>query len=259
MRLWHLEPYLIERILPVLERDPRLRRIPLPDPAPDLRIFEHLLGEDEIARAQLEAAAARAPRFPLGAMATRAAAPESPTLPGRVALHPNIIARLRGQDRRQAARATRTGAVPHLALVAMAIPGGIARRTSSSVSTQDCGQPGTVILDEGYGETRWNIDHHYDVTLEANGKACCLADGDDDPEGICALITDVCDSPINVIGGNPGAPAAPVGYLSPGAALYPAAVTNYQATAPMAGGADPGTGGLPRWTTTSSSCPPTTE
>jgi len=43
-RIWYLEPFLIERILPVLEREPRLRPIPLPDPTPDLGVFEHLLG-----------------------------------------------------------------------------------------------------------------------------------------------------------------------------------------------------------------------
>jgi hypothetical protein len=59
------------------------------------------------------------------------------------------------------------------------------------------------------------------VTLIANNKACCLPDQDDDPEGTCALLTNVCDNPINVIGGNPAAPAVPVGYLSPGA------VSNY--------------------------------
>lgn len=82
--------------------------------------------------------------------------------------------------------------------------------------TQDCAAAGTVIYEEGYGQARWNIPASLDVTLVATNKACCLQDQDDEPEGFSALLSDVCDNPINFIGGNSGAPAAPVGYLNPG-------------------------------------------
>src|SRR5437870_10008448 len=42
-RFWRLEPLLVQRIQPILERDPRIPRIPVPDPAPDFSVFAPLL------------------------------------------------------------------------------------------------------------------------------------------------------------------------------------------------------------------------
>lgn len=85
--------------------------------------------------------------------------------------------------------------------------------------TQTCGAPNTVILDEGVGETRYNIGQSTDVVLVANELACCRTICDDGPcfEGHCIDIAQICDQTLDTIGGNPGAPAGPVGYLHPGA------------------------------------------
>ncbi|MCA9738393.1 MAG: carboxypeptidase regulatory-like domain-containing protein [Gemmatimonadetes bacterium] len=86
--------------------------------------------------------------------------------------------------------------------------------------TQDCGQPGTVIVDEGWFDTRWNVPTDLTVTLVANDKACCIDDGCQDPpcdDDECLVVTSVCGYTIDQIGGNLGAPAAPVGYARPGA------------------------------------------
>ena len=223
MRLWHLEPFLIERILPFLEREPKLHPIPLPDPVPDLHVFEHLLGEHEFAVLNLTRRLAVRPT-----VAPMKAAPKAGTeivesrsvADTTLRINPDVLADLREP------LVARLPHVPELERLHIwpwwpwqpwwdCTPDIIFR------VTQDCAQPDSVIVEEGYGQARWNIPTTLDVPLIANNKACCLQDQDDDPEGACALITDVCDNPINIIGGNPGAPAAPVGYLSPGA------VSNY--------------------------------
>ncbi len=43
-RIWRVDPVLADRIVPILQKVPGIRRIPLPDPAPDLKVFESLLG-----------------------------------------------------------------------------------------------------------------------------------------------------------------------------------------------------------------------
>ena len=83
--------------------------------------------------------------------------------------------------------------------------------------TQDCHVLGTVIVNEGVGDTRWNIPNPLDVTLIANDKAFCLHPCPDPPceSGRCLTFAHVCYSPITSIGGNPGASPNPVGYLNP--------------------------------------------
>lgn len=86
--------------------------------------------------------------------------------------------------------------------------------------TQDCRVPGAVIVDEGVGDTRWNVSDPLEVTLVANDQACCRRPDCDDPpceDGECLVIVNVCGDAIDDIGGNLGAPAAPEGYLYPGA------------------------------------------
>lgn len=222
MRVWELDPHLVEKIHPRLAKEPILRRIPLPDPVPDLRIFEHLLGEDEVATLNLTRRAAL-PKMSPAAMDTKAAilaADVGTADQARVVIDPGVLADLREP---LLAKLPRLPELEQLHLWPWwpwqpwwdCTPDIVFR------VTQDCQEPGTVILDEGYGAARWNIPTNLDVTLVANELACCLSDEDDGPEGFCALPTNVCDNPINLIGGNPGAPAAPVGYLSPGA------VSNY--------------------------------
>jgi len=222
-RVWELDPHLVEKIHPRLARDPVFRRIPLPDPTPDLAIFEHLLGEDEVASLNLTRHAVL-PKLAAPATEMKAsgvlAADLSAAVQPRVAIDPAVMADLRD---RLVARLPRLPELEQLHLWPWwpwqpwwdCTPDIVFR------VTQDCNEPGTVIVDEGYGATRWNIPTSLDVTLLANRLACCLSDQDDEPEGKCALLSNVCDNPINLIGGNPGAAAAPVGYLSPGA------VSNY--------------------------------
>jgi hypothetical protein len=101
--------------------------------------------------------------------------------------------------------------------------------------TQDCQQPDTVIVDEGTGDTRWNIPNPFDVTLVANELACCPTTCQDPPcdEGECLVFTQVCGNAIHTIGGNPGALATPAGYLRPGAILP--ATSAYNGDRPFGG------------------------
>ncbi|MGZ4334864.1 MAG: carboxypeptidase-like regulatory domain-containing protein [Gaiellaceae bacterium] len=81
--------------------------------------------------------------------------------------------------------------------------------------TQDCHLPGTVIVDEGYGATRWDIPDPLNVTLVANSLACCKPTP---PciEGDCIDISAFCSEEylaLDDVGGNPGAPVGrPDGY-----------------------------------------------
>lgn len=86
--------------------------------------------------------------------------------------------------------------------------------------TQDCGAPGTVLLQEGVGQVRFDIPQTTQVTLVANELACCRRPCPTQPcvEGECLDVAEVCSVPVNDVGGNPpGTPTAPVGYLYPGA------------------------------------------
>jgi hypothetical protein len=219
-RVWHLEPYLIDRILPELQRDPILKRIPLPDPVPDFRIFEKILGEDELAVLNVSPPVAQLSRE------EAAIKPGEPVTAGLPAQDERAAAQPRFSINPEILPVLRDKLLEKLPMVADlerlriwpwwpwqpwwdCTPDIIFR------ATQDCQEPGMVIVDEGYGDARWNIPTDLDVTLVANDQACCLGDGDDDPEGACALITDICRNPINLIGGNPGALGTPAGYLSP--------------------------------------------
>lgn len=79
-------------------------------------------------------------------------------------------------------------------------------------------QGGTVVLDEGIGDTRWNIDNPETVTLTANEEAMCRDDCQEPPceGGECLIVTKVCNATIDNVGGNLGAPSTPEGYLNPG-------------------------------------------
>jgi hypothetical protein len=101
--------------------------------------------------------------------------------------------------------------------------------------TQDCAKPGTVILQEGFGQVRSDLAQASEVTLVANELACCRRACPTQPctecEGID--IADICSTPVNDVGGNLGAPPSPAGYLFPGAvaAVAPGSVS-YQGDPP---------------------------
>lgn len=82
--------------------------------------------------------------------------------------------------------------------------------------TQDCIDRGTVIVDEGVGNTRWDIPDPLNVTLVANEKACCRQIQHDCHDEECIVIAQICGDPITDVGGNDGAPAIPAGYWGPG-------------------------------------------
>ena len=87
--------------------------------------------------------------------------------------------------------------------------------------TQDCGNGPVTIVNETVRDTRWDVPTTLGVTLVATDESCCLnrhrPPNEPCPEGECLIVDRVCDYEIDQIGGNLGAPAAPVGYARPGA------------------------------------------
>ncbi len=187
-RVWQLEPLLADRIMPVLQRELKLQRLPAPTPKPSPAVFTQLMKPEETLTRQPKTTINPAALDGLrGKLLDRL--PFTPEL-GRLKLWPwhpwhpwwdctpDIIFKV----------------------------------------TQNCHGSENVIVDESYADTRWNIPQTLNVTLVANEEACCIPGCDDDqcPEGDCLLITHACDDPIYTIGGNPGAAATPAGYRNPG-------------------------------------------
>jgi hypothetical protein len=104
--------------------------------------------------------------------------------------------------------------------------------------TQDCVTPGQVIVDEGPSATRWNVPTEVDVTLVASDDACCRSVPCPQPPcpegGECITTGRVCRIPVAEVGGNLSAPAAPAGFLYPGAVA--AGSTGYNGDRPFARG-----------------------
>jgi hypothetical protein len=185
-RFWRLEPLLVDRILPVLQQDSSLLRVKVPSPQPSLDLFEGMLAEQ-------------------GALTRRPAARVDPALlPG---LRDRLLKRLP-----QAPALERLRIWPWWPWYPWwdCTPDIIFR------VTQNCHGQDTVIVDESFGDTRWDIPNPLNVTLVANDKACCTP-VINDPPGNCMVIDRVCSDHLNTIGGNAGAPAAPLGYVNPGA------------------------------------------
>ena len=185
-RFWQLEPALVDRITPVIRGEPAFARLPAPGPKPDLSVFSALLAEEG------------------GLIRTSTAAVDTATLP---ALRDRLLKRL--------------SPAPELERLRIwpwwpwfpwwdCAPDIIFR------VTQDCPEQGTVIIDEGFWDARWNIPTTLDVTLVANEKACCVPPPPDCGEGNCLAITVACSDVLDNIGGNISAPPAPVGYENPG-------------------------------------------
>ncbi len=185
-RHWQFEPSLADRILPVLQVDPRLPRLPKPEPQPNLALFDTLLGSRPRVR-------------------TTQAAIDPAIMPG---LREELLARL-----------PRAPELERLKLWPWwpwqpwwdCTPDIVFR------VTQNCRGSEVVIVNEGYFDTRWNIPTSLDVTLVALDSACC-ATHEPDPIGNCIDIEGICGiDPVN-IAGNLSAPAAPAGYANPGVA-----------------------------------------
>jgi hypothetical protein len=203
-RIWAIDPWLVKQISPVLQRTPGLQ-LARAGNQPSLSVFDNILGKDTAAARQALMAAdvGRLERLRDRLL------PKLPPAAELEALHiwpwwpwrpwwdctPDIIFQV----------------------------------------TQDCLAPGTVIVDEGAGDTRWNIPNPLDVTLVANDQACCRPICPDPPceDEDCLVLTRVCWAPITSIGGNPGAPLDPAGYLNPGATI-PGTI-DYSGDRPFAG------------------------
>lgn len=241
LRRWYVEPRLAGIIQGALQREPRFPRPPLPDPAPDLRIFEHLLAPG--------AAVATPPNLPRGARSVGAAA-FGTAVSGTTALAtPSLTANAR--PTRSPQRAPVASVDPSLLeplrqrLVSTlpAIPALQSVRlwpwhpwqpwwdcTPDLVfrATQTCGGVEHVIVDEGWFDARWNVPQLSNVTLTATDDACCIP-VNDCVEGECLALAKVCGFDADQVGGNPGADPTPVGYANPN-------LISNDGDAPFAGG-----------------------
>lgn len=193
LRAWRLEPLLVEKIDPVLKMNPNLR-VPRPDPTPTLDLRTNLTPQP----------------FPPGPP------PLSPAVAIRREIDPSVIPNLR---QRLVSALPRVPELERLRIWPWwpwtpwfdCAPDLIFR------VTQNCGGNAVkVIVNENVFQTRWDVPTNLDVTLIANEEACCIPPPHDQPQGDCMVITQVCRIPVTSIGGNSGAPPAPVGYANPG-------------------------------------------
>lgn len=216
-RPWRLEPLLAERIVPILQRELKLTKIPTPGPQPDPVIFEQLLTQQDpklSRRPPLTTLTAGIETKTTGMMSAVGEVGDA-THKATTAFDPARLESLR------MSLIERLPVIPDLDRLRLwpwwpwqpwwdCTPDIIFR------VTQNCQGHDQVIVDETCWDTRWDIPTTLNVTLTANSQACCVGDRGD-PEGDCLWITDACDDFVGFIGGNIGALAAPAGYLSPGA------------------------------------------
>jgi hypothetical protein len=203
-RIWQFEPLLAERIVPILQRDPTIRKIPTPDPRPDLNIFKDLVQERDVSKlARFETAGESG----LSGANAMAAAP-------RATFDPSAILDIRESLLK------RLPVLPELEKLRIwpwwpwqpwldCNPDIIFR------VTQNCLGQDKVIVNENVFQTRWDIPTNLNVTLTANSDACCLPPHTTDPPNPCVVVQDICSSPINSVGGNFGALATPAGFANP--------------------------------------------
>lgn len=207
-RNWRVEPLLAERIVPALQKVSGLRQIPLPDPAPDVRIFDSLIG----------AQPAKSPaKLNVSGLSTSASRVGSKGL----SVHPAELEKLRTQ---LAAILPRIPELEPFCLWPWCPwwPWWDCDADIIFRATQTCNGQTKVILEESIFQTRFDIPSELDVTLVANDQACCLVNPcqnrDDCPQGACTLPFDICSDTSASVGGNPGAAGTPIGYENPGLA-----------------------------------------
>jgi hypothetical protein len=200
LRDWTLDVDLLGRITKVLPPELKVRPIPLPDPAPDFRFIEPLLGTQQVSRVTTAD-----PRLALRGASAKNVGFGSETFD---------FAALEKTRTVLADRLPRVAELESLRLWPWwpwapwfdCAPDLIFR------ATQDCREHGTVIIDEGPGATRWNIPQNLNVTLQAHDIACCLPDLPT-PTDDCLDLTEVCGIDAHSIGGNLGNPR-PTGMAS---------------------------------------------
>lgn len=197
-RIWEFQPEIAQAIVPVLERDPRIE-LGNTSNVPSLEVFKPLLRGLDTSKPLASVPAGQLDEIRASLLEKLPAAPELATQ--RIwpwwpwwpwwDCTPDIIFKV----------------------------------------TQDCLLPGTVIVNEGYGDTRWDIPDPLNVTLVANRLACCK------PippcvEGDCIEISAFCSEEylaLSDVGGNPGAPVGrPDGY-APGDRPFSETIGVYKA------------------------------
>jgi len=206
-RIWQRDPYLVRKVGNLAREHPDLRLAPTVGEQPTLEIFRDLLREDGVDTRKV-----------LG--------------PGDV----NRLETVRGR------LLAKLPAAPQLEALRVWpwypwYPWWDCGPDLIFKVTQDCEQPGTVIVDEPVSETRWNVPPLLEnVQLVANSLACCREDDCDDPpceDGECLTYARVCNYAITNIGGNTGAPMSPEGYARPNAVA--AGTRDYNGDRPFAG------------------------
>jgi len=172
-RLWEIDPLLLKKIKPVLERYPELEfdRV---GHQPSLRVFSKILDRPDLELAKplngrnlaaletmREGLIERLPRIP--ELAELRVWPWWPWRPWWDCT-PDLIFKV----------------------------------------TQDCGEGEIVILEEGFADTRWNVPNPMSVNLTVSDDACCA----EIPVGggHCLTFTNICSIPIDDVGGNTAAP-----------------------------------------------------
>ncbi len=209
-RNWEFSSHLAEQILPVLQRDPRVPQLPPLNPRPNTEIFKHLLGEEEFADMSIDTTV----------RSVMKRTPDITAIATQQQIGPDFLNNIRERLLK------RIPALAHLKCLHIwpwwpSQPWLDCSPDIIFTVTQDCMARGTVIVDEQLSDTRWDAPTTMSVTLVANDQACCLAQPADEPSGNCAIITEVCEIPVQYIGGNPNALATPAGYYSPGNADRP--------------------------------------
>jgi hypothetical protein len=212
-RIWRVDPTLADLIVPILQKVPGIKIPPLPDPAPDLQIFESLLAQTSAPTLTVANNLVQQSARALGSVSASA---------NQGAINPGTLETLRTQ------LLTRLPASAELLRLCVWpwCPWWPWAECDADIllrATQNCNGQNNVIYSESIWQARSDIPNQLNVTLVANDQACCLAQGCQDancPAGDCVLPFDICATTAASVGGNPGADmAAPtIGYENPGGA-----------------------------------------
>jgi hypothetical protein len=204
-RTWHLEPSLANVILGALQAAPSIPRIPLPDPAPDLAIFQRLLSTEQ-------------PDLEVGRnVSTTQRARHTPPLGGSTTTRfdPAVL------DSLQPRLKSQLPIIPELEELCLWPWCPWHPWWDCDVDVifrvmQRCGDREIVVVDERCRDVRRDIPNPFSVTLVANDRACCIPPHHDCKDGNCVVLSQACSDLVDNIGGNTGAPAVPAGYEDPG-------------------------------------------
>lgn len=193
LRDWRLDLDLAERLQELVKPLPEFK-LPRPQPQPDPMIFERLVEPGPGPRPAPQVGGRVLPRGDLAFEGARINA-----------LREQLVARLpKPQD----------AMLLQLWPWAPFAPWNDCTPDIAFRVTQACQGEERLIVNEPWWRARWNIDTQTEVTLVANDEACCARDVPDPPEN-CAVPFSVCGALSLDIGGNLGAPPAPVGYANP--------------------------------------------